>query len=67
MIIWNSHFQKQPQEVFANKKVLKISQYSQENTFVGVFFQYSCMAFRTAPLLKGDSNTSVFLWNLRNV
>ena len=39
MIIWNSHFQNQPQEVFANKKVLKISQYSQENTFVGVFFQ----------------------------
>ena len=38
MIIWNSHFQNQPQEVFANK-VLKISQYSQENTFVGVFFQ----------------------------
>ena len=35
----------------------KISQISQENT---------CLGVRPAALLKRDSNTIVFLWNLRN-
>ena len=52
--------QKQPQDLFCKKKVfLKISQILQENTCVGA-------SFRPAALLKGDSNTSVFLWNLQN-
>ena len=47
--------QKQPQDLFCKKKVfLKISQILQENTCVGA-------SFRPAALLKGDSNTSVFL------
>ena len=42
---------RQPPEVFCEKKMLlKISQIS---------------AFRPATLLKRDSNTDVFLWNLR--
>ena len=46
--------QKQPlADVFQNRCFLKISQYSQENTCVGVSF---------LTLLKRNSNTSVFLW-----
>ena len=45
--------QKEPPEVFYKKKLfLKIPQYSQESTCVGV----------PATLLKRDSNVSVFLW-----
>ena len=44
------------------KKVfLKISQYSQKNNCVGVSFLIKMQTFRPATLLKGDSNTVVFL------
>ena len=45
-------------QMFFKTDVLKISQYSQENTCVG--------ASRSATLLKKDSNTGVFLWKLQN-
>ena len=45
---------------------LKILQMSQEYTCVGVSFFAKMKAFRPATLLKRDSYTGVFLWNLRN-
>ena len=41
--------------------VYKISQYSQENTCVGVSFLITLQAFTLATLLKRDSNTDGFL------
>ena len=42
------------------KPFLKISQYSQENTCVGVSLLLKIQAFRPATLLKRDSKKSVF-------
>ena len=42
------------------KLFLKISQYSQENTCVGISFLIKMQAFRAPALLKRDSNTGVF-------
>ena len=42
------------------KLFLKISQYSQENTCVGISLLIKMQGFRTPALLKRDSNTSVF-------
>ena len=44
---------------------LKISQISQENTYVRVSIKLQAWRHRT--LLKRDSNTNVFLWNLGNL
>ena len=44
---------------------LKISQTPQENTCVGVFY-YEVASLQPASFLKRDSNTSAFLWSLRN-
>ena len=52
------------QEVFYTKN-LKILQYSQENTSVGVSFLIKMQAFRSTTLLKEDSNTGIFLTILR--
>ena len=52
------------QKVF-QKLFLKISQYSEENTYVGISFSIKMQAFRPAALLKRDSNTWVFLRILR--
>ena len=46
----------------AKKVFLKILQYSQENTCVGV----SLRTFKSAILSKRDSNADIFLWILRN-
>ena len=43
--------------------LLKISQILQENTSAGVFFNK--VAGPGLQKLKTDSNTGVFLWNLR--
>ena len=48
------------------KLFLKISQYSQENTCVGISFLIKMQAFRVPALLKKDSSTGVFLRTLRN-
>ena len=45
---------------------LKISQYSQEKTCVGVSFLMKMQAVSPVTLLKRDSTTGVFLWILRN-
>ena len=45
--------------------VLRISQISQENTGVGGFFN-KVTNLRPATLLKRDSSTGVFLWDLLN-
>ena len=46
---------------YSTRKVfLKNSQYSQENTCVGISFWIKMQAFRAPALLKGDSNTGVF-------
>ena len=46
---------------------LKILQYSQENTCVGVFFFFLKLhAWKSATLLKWDSSTGVFLWIFRS-
>ena len=42
------------------KLFLKILQYSQENTCVGISFLIKMQAFRAPALLKRDSNTGVF-------
>ena len=42
------------------KLFLKISQYSSENTCVGISFLIKLQAFRAPALLKRDSNTGVF-------
>ena len=47
------------------KLFLKILQYSQENTYVGVFFNKNA-GVQSVTLIKRDSNTGVFLWVLRN-
>ena len=44
------------QKVF-QKLFLKISQYSEENTYVRISFSIKMQAFRPAALLKRDSNT----------
>ena len=48
------------------KLFLKVSQYSQENICVRVSFLTKLQTFSAATLLKRDSNTGVFLWNLWN-
>ena len=53
---WFSKKQKQPPEEFYKKGVLKILQYSQENTCVGVSFLIKLQAFRSE---------NIFLWILR--
>ena len=45
-------------------RVLKISQISQENTFVGVFFN-KVTGLRPATLLNRGYNIGIFLRNLR--
>ena len=45
---------------------IKISQYLQENTCAGVSFLIKMQAFKSATLLKQDSNAGVFLTILRN-
>ena len=47
------------------KLFLKILQSSHKNTCVGVTFQIEMQVFSPETLLKGGSNTSVFLWILR--
>ena len=47
--------QKQLPKMFYKKMLFKISQYSQENTCVGVFFN------KVAGVIR-DSNTDFFLW-----
>ena len=42
------------------KLFLKISQYLQEDTCVGISFSIKMQAFRASALLKRDSNTGVF-------
>ena len=51
----------QSREAFYKKLFFKISQYSQENNCVGVFFLIKMQTFRPATLLKGDSNTVALL------
>ena len=63
---WHKEYEKyqcctQSREAFYKKLFFKISQYSQENNCVGVFFLIKMQTFRPATLLKGDSNTVVFL------
>ena len=48
--------------VLQKEMVLKILQYSQENTCAGVFLQ----VFRSEILFKKDTNTYTFLWILPN-
>ena len=51
--------------VLWKKLFLKISQYSQENTCVGVSFNKTA-GLKPCKFLKRDSNVGVFLWILRN-
>ena len=53
---------------FSIKKLfLQIPQHSQKNSGVGVSFQIKMQAFSLETLFKRGSNTSVFLWILRNL
>ena len=54
-----SRIQKQPPKV-----PLKLLKIFHENNCVGAYFLQSCKP--SATLLKGDSCTGAFLWNLRN-
>ena len=53
-------FRNHPPELFYKKAILKILQYSQKNTCVGVSFRINLQSFRSATLFKADSGTSVF-------
>ena len=59
-------FPKSNQQDVFYKKNLKILQYSQEKTCVGVSFLVKMQAFRSTTLLNEDSNTGVFLTILPN-
>ena len=48
------------------KLFLKISQYSQESTCVGVCSLIKLPVFAPVTLLKRDSNTAAYLWTLGN-
>ena len=43
-----------------HKSIIKISQYSQENNCVEIFFLIKMQAFMAPALLKRNSNTGVF-------
>ena len=63
---WHKEYEKyqcctQSREAFYKKLFFKISQYSQKNNCVGVFFLIKMQTFTPATLLKGDSNTVAFL------
>ena len=58
---WNSAMNR----CFIKKLFLKTSQYSLENTCLGVFFD-KMQALSPATLLKRDSNTGVFLCIFKN-
>ena len=63
---WHKEYEKykcctQSRETFYKKLFLKISQYSQKNNCVGVFFSIKMQTTRPATLLKEDSNIVIFL------
>ena len=63
---WHKEYEKyqcciQSREAFYKKLFFKISQYSQKNNCVGVFFLIKMQTFSPATLLKEDSNIVVFL------
>ena len=58
--ILSSHKSIMNRKCSTRKLFLKISQYSQENTCVGISFLIKIQAFRAPALLKRDSNTGVF-------
>ena len=53
-------------QMFFKMGILKILQYSQENTSVGVVFFMKLQTWRSVTLLKRDSNTGVSSWIMRN-
>ena len=58
--------QKQPPEVLYKKDVLKnFAVFTEKHLYMSLFL-IKLKAFSTAALSKWDSNTSVFLWILRN-
>ena len=59
--IITKNFGKVYEQVFYIKAAFKISQYSQENTCVGISFLIKMQAFSLTNLLKSHSNTGVFL------
>ena len=59
---WHKEYEKlqcctQSREAFYKKLFFKISQYSQENSCVGVFFLMEMQTVRPPTSLKGDSNS----------
>ena len=58
--ILSSHKKYNEQKVFHKKLFLKKSQYSQENTCVGISFLIKMQAFRAPALLTRGSNAGVF-------
>ena len=58
--ILSSHQSIMNRKCSTRKLFLKISQYSSENTCVGISFLIKLQAFRAPALLKRDSNTGVF-------
>ena len=59
-------FQKQPPEVFYKKAVLKSSAIFSGKHLCWSLFLIKLKVFRSATLLKRDSNTGNFLWILQN-
>ena len=49
------------------KRFLKILQWSQESTCVGVYFLMKMLALSPVTFLKRDSNTGVLLWLLQKI
>ena len=62
----NERFRSNHKRCSVKNLLLKISQYSQENTLCWSLFLIKPQVFRPATLLKRGSNTDVFQWILRN-
>ena len=58
--------QERPQEVFLEKAILKTFTIFTGKNLCCSLFLIKLKAFRSATLLKRDSNTAVFVWILRN-
>ena len=50
----------------SKKVLLKISQNSQKNTCVGVFFHNKVAGIEACNFIKKDSNSGVFLWTFKD-
>ena len=65
-LVWAYYYKRQPPEVFCKKGVLKnFANFTGKHLCWSIFL-IMLQALNPATFLKRESNTEVFLWNLRN-